>query len=189
MLAMKTLFFSDSHGCAGALRELDARIVKEAPDTLVFLGDSLYHGPRNAIQGDYDPQKASALFNSWVPRLLAVRGNCDAEVDQMLLHFPIQETSSTLWADGLCCFLTHGHIWGPDHLPPFFQGHIIASGHTHIPMLQTLPSGIVALNPGSIALPKGGSIPSYAVLQDRTLSLRDLYSGTPYQTLEIPSTP
>ena len=178
---MKILFFSDAHGCAGALRELAKRIGEESPDIIAFLGDALYHGPRNAIQGDYEPQSAADLFNAMTPRPVAVRGNCDAEVDQMLLKFPVQETSATLWADGIRVFLSHGHVWGPSNLPPFFEGEVIATGHTHVPTLLPLPGGMVALNPGSISIPKGGSVPSYATLDGRTLALKDLYSGGAYR--------
>lgn len=186
MSSMKALFFSDAHGCSGALRELVTRINEESPDEIIFLGDALYHGPRNGIQGDYNPQEAAELLNSLASRLVAVRGNCDAEVDQMLLKFPVQETSATLVLGDVRVFCTHGHVWGPDHLPPFFQGHLFASGHTHIPLLESLPNGPVLLNPGSISIPKGGSVPSYATLIDRTLSLKNLVTGSTYKTEVLP---
>lgn len=183
---MKILFFSDAHGCSGALRELTRRVEAESPDLVAFLGDALYHGPRNAIQDDYNPQEATDLLNALCPKIVAVRGNCDAEVDQMLLHFPIQETSATLWADDVRIFLTHGHVWGPENPPPFFDGDLLVTGHTHVPMIRPLPGGMTALNPGSISLPKGGSIPSYAMLCGRILTLKNLATGSAYRTLSLP---
>lgn len=183
---MKILFFSDAHGCANSLRTLTLRVADEAPDLVAFLGDALYHGPRNAIQDDYAPQEATDLFNALIPKIVAVRGNCDAEVDQMLLRFPIQETSATLWADDVRVFLTHGHVWGPENPPPFFDGDLLATGHTHVPMIRPLPGGLTALNPGSIALPKGGSVASYATLTARTLALKALATGAAYRTVSLP---
>lgn len=182
---MKLLFFSDSHGCAGALRELSKRIAEFAPDRILFLGDSLYHGPRNAIQGDYDPNEASALLNAMEKQIIAVRGNCDAEVDQMMLRFPLLETSTTVLAGNQSFFLSHGHVFGPGHIPSIPQETILATGHTHVPVIERLPTGHLHLNPGSISIPKGGSIPSYATFDGTTLALRDLYTGKTYRELTV----
>ncbi len=182
---MKVLFFSDAHGCAGPLRLLSKRVEAEAPDIVAFLGDALYHGPRNAIQDDYAPQEAADLLNALAPKIVAVRGNCDAEVDQMLLKIPVQETFATLWADGVRVFLSHGHVWGPGNLPPFLEADLVATGHTHVPLLARTPEGPFALNPGSISLPKGGSIPSYAILDGRQLALKGLQTGTAYRTATL----
>lgn len=178
---MKLLFFSDSHGCAGALRELTKRIAEFGPDRILFLGDSLYHGPRNAIQGDYDPNEAAALLNAMEKTIVAVRGNCDAEVDQMLLRFPLLETSATVLADDRTFFLSHGHVFSPGRMPPIPESTILATGHTHVPVIERLPSGHLHLNPGSIAIPKSGSVPSYATFDGTTLALRDLYTGAAYR--------
>ncbi len=181
----KFLFFSDSHGCSGALRELAARVENESPDLVCFLGDALYHGPRNSIQCDYNPRDSAALMNSMSDRIIAVRGNCDAEVDQMMLGFPLLETYSFVVCDGLRVFLTHGHIYGPDNLPKIAGPYVMVTGHTHVPVLEKDKSGIVFVNPGSIAIPKASSLPSYSVLEGRRFSLKALYTGQEYKSMTV----
>ncbi len=183
---MKIVFMSDIHGVPSALKSALASADALGYDRLVLLGDLLYHGPRNGVPNFYDPEEVARILNGLKDRIVAVRGNCDAEVDQMLLRFPIQETSATLWADDVRVFLTHGHVWGPENPPPFFDGDLLATGHTHVPMIRPLPGGLTALNPGSIALPKGGSVASYATLTARTLALKALATGTAYRTVSLP---
>lgn len=183
---VKILFFSDAHGSALALQDLKKRIEDEKPDLICFLGDAIYHGPRNAIQSDYAPKAAIELFNSIAEKLIAVRGNCDTEVDQMVLKFPCLESYTTVWADRRRFFLTHGHLFDAGNLPPLPPGTVIATGHTHIPRLEQADNGRILLNPGSISIPKNGSVPSYATYADGRFSLRALMTGSAYAELDAP---
>ena len=178
---MKILFFSDIHGVPDALEALLRHADRLAPDRLVLLGDALYHGPRNGVPADYDTVRTAELLNANRTRLLAVRGNCDAEVDQLMLEFPIMADFSELWTERDRFFLTHGHLWNENRLPPIAPGTTLAHGHTHLPVLKTLPGGITVFNPGSISLPKGGFPPSFGWYDGERLSLRQLADGAPLQ--------
>ena len=175
---MKILFFSDVHGVPDALEKLLRHAERLKPDRLVLLGDALYHGPRNGVPADYDTARTAELLNSVRGRLLAVRGNCDAEVDQMMLEFPIMADCAELWTETDRFFLTHGHLWNEDRLPPLAPGTTLVHGHTHLPVLKTLPGGVTVFNPGSISLPKGGFPPSFGWYDAGGLSLRRLDGGT-----------
>lgn len=178
---MKILFFSDAHGSAEALGELTLRIAAFKPELIVMLGDALYHGPRNALPGQYDCKRAAEMLNVYKNKLVAVRGNCDSEVDQMLLQYPMLADFSTLFADGTRFFLTHGHIWNEGNMPPVAAGTVLAHGHTHLPTLKTLEDGSVIYNPGSIAIPKQPDhIPTYGTWEDGVLSIRKLADGALY---------
>ena len=173
----RILFFSDSHGVAAAMQALRARVEADAPGLVCFLGDALYHGPRNGVPLDYDTKKSAEAFNAMAERIVAVRGNCDAEIDQMMLSFPMMGSYATVVADGVRLFLSHGHLWGPDEqLPPLPAGSIVATGHTHVPTVERVPD-LWCFNPGSISIPKGGSEPSYALLEGRLLTIRRLSDG------------
>ena len=181
----RILLFSDSHGVPAALRALRARVGADAPDVLCFLGDALYHGPRNGVPVDYDTKAAAAEFNAMADRIVAVRGNCDAEIDQMMLAFPMMGPCATVVADGARLFLSHGHAWGPDEaLPPLPAGTVVATGHTHVPTVQRV-DGVWCFNPGSISLPKGGSEPSYAVLDGLRLEIRRLADGATLRVADL----
>lgn len=171
---MKLMFASDLHGSSGACRAMLSRFEQEGAQTLCLLGDLLYHGPRNPLPPDYDPKTVANLLNNVKPKILCIRGNCDAEVDQMLLEFPITADYAALWLNGTRAYMTHGHVFGPDHLPPLLPGDTLLSGHTHIPARNT-EGGILMLNPGSVTFPKGGFPPTYLLYEDgrwfhRTLS-------------------
>ena len=182
---MKILFFSDVHGSPDALALLENRMERLKPELLVLLGDVLYHGPRNRLREDYAPQKVVSLLNPLKNELIAVRGNCDCEVDQMLLEFPIMAEYSTLFADGRRFFLTHGHHWNPEKLPPVPSGTVLAFGHTHLPLLEKLAEGIVAFNPGSISLPKGGNPPSFGFYDNGRLSIFNLETSDEMKSLVL----
>lgn len=158
---MRVLFISDVHGVPSALEAALKVGESLGYDKLVLLGDLLYHGPRNGVPNFYDPEKVVAMLNPLKDRIVAVRGNCDAEVDQMLLDFPIMGDYVVLDAGGETFFLTHGHIWNEFRLPPLGMGTVLAHGHTHVPELKKLECGITVFNPGSVALPKGGSSRSF----------------------------
>ena len=153
---MKLIIASDIHGSAywcGRLMEL---IEQENPDKVVLLGDLLYHGPRNDLPRDYAPKKVIPMLSGLADRIIAVRGNCEAEVDQMVLPFPCMADFALL-ADGRqTLYLTHGHKWNPDNLPPLTQGTAFLYGHTHV-KLDENRGGIRCLNPGSVSIPKDGS--------------------------------
>ncbi len=174
---MKLLFFSDVHGGPQALEKLLAHAETLQPDKLVLLGDALYHGPRNGVPVDYDTKRVADLLNQNSQRILAVRGNCDAEVDQMMLNFPIMADYSEILTDTARFFLTHGHRWNADNLPPLPQDAVLVHGHTHLPILNKLENGITVFNPGSISLPKGGNPPTFGWFDGKELSLRLLENG------------
>ena len=153
---MKLLIASDIHGSAYWCRKLMERIERENPDKVILLGDLLYHGPRNDLPKDYCPKEVIPMLSSLKEKILAVRGNCEAEVDQMVLPFPCMADYAMVEADGKTFYLTHGHLHGPDKLPPLESGSIFLSGHTHIKLDQTV-DGIRCLNPGSVSIPKDGS--------------------------------
>ena len=153
---MKLLIASDIHGSAYWCGKLLEVIEEVQPDRIVLLGDLLYHGPRNDLPKDYAPKQVIPMLSALADRILAVRGNCEAEVDQMVLPFPCMADYALLEAEGRCLYLTHGHLWNPDKLPPLKEGSIFLSGHTHV-KLDEDRSGIRCLNPGSVSIPKDGS--------------------------------
>ena len=153
---MKLIIASDIHGSAYWCEKLMELIRQEEPDKILLLGDLLYHGPRNDLPRDYAPKKVIPMLSSLAERIIAVRGNCEAEVDQMVLNFPCLAEYSVLMADGKTFYLTHGHHHNPDNLPPLPQGTVFLSGHTHVKLDKT-EGGIRCLNPGSVSIPKDGS--------------------------------
>ena len=158
---MKILFFSDVHGSPESLAQLWKQKDARKPEQLVLLGDALYHGPRNPLRPDYAPPKVVPMLNAEKERIIAVRGNCDSEVDQMLLEFPIMAEFSTLFADGF----------------KVAKGTVLAYGHTHLPQLERLENGLIAFNPGSISLPKGGNPPSFGWYENGHLQVLELETG------------
>ena len=158
---MRILFLSDIHGVPSTLEAALAAGEALGWDRLVLLGDLLYHGPRNGVPNFYDPGRVVKTLNGLKDRIVAVRGNCDAEVDQQLLEFPIMSDYAVLDAGRDTFFLTHGHIWNECRLPPLGTGTVLAHGHTHVSEIKKLPCGITIFNPGSVSLPKGGTSRSY----------------------------
>ncbi|MDO4538818.1 MAG: phosphodiesterase [Coriobacteriales bacterium] len=164
---MKLLIASDIHGAADACAQLMQAIDREQPDRVVLLGDLLYHGPRNDLPADYAPKRVIEMLNSLAGRVVAVRGNCEAEVDQMVLDFPCMATYNELFdpETGHVLFLTHGHVYGPglhnsvDKLPALAPGDALVYGHTHIKVSQEIPGlpGVWCFNPGSVGIPKDGT--------------------------------
>lgn len=171
---MKLLIASDLHGSAAAVRMLAQHIEREAPDRIVLLGDVLYHGPRNDLPEGYAPREVADILNGLADRIVAVRGNCDAEVDQMMLQFPCMADYALIEADGRLLYCTHGHLPGknPDDLPPLPVGSAFLSGHTHVKMLEER-NGITLVNPGSTSIPKDGQA-SFAVYRNGEFELRPL---------------
>ncbi len=167
---MKILFFSDVHGSPESLRTLWTQKERLCPDQLVLLGDALYHGPRNPLRPDYAPPAVVPLLNAEKERIIAVRGNCDSEVDQMLLHFPMTAPWQQVLMEKQRLFLTHGHLFGPDNLPALNQNDVLVYGHTHLPVAEQRGE-IFHFNPGSVSIPKGGFPASYGMLEDGVLSV------------------
>ena len=166
---MRILFLSDIHGVPSTLEAALKAGDTLGYDKLVLLGDLLYHGPRNGVPNFYDPVKVAGILNSLKSRIVAVRGNCDAEVDQMMFEFPMMSDYAVLDAGGETFFLTHGHLWNELRLPPLGIAGVLAHGHTHIPELKTLECGMKIFNPGSVSLPKGGSARSFGYYDGRDL--------------------
>ena len=153
---MKLVIASDIHGSAFWCRRLCETIDKFQPDKIVLLGDLLYHGPRNDLPRDYAPKQVIPMLSRYKDKILAVRGNCEAEVDQMVLPFPCMADYALLSCDGLNLYLTHGHKWHPEALPPLEEGSVFLCGHTHV-KLDEVKNGVRCLNPGSVSIPKDGS--------------------------------
>ncbi len=169
---MKLIIASDIHGSAFWCGKLMDLVKNEQPDKLLLLGDLLYHGPRNDLPRDYAPKQVIPMLSKYADRILAVRGNCEAEVDQMVLPFPCMSDSAQVLVDGTTMYLTHGHHHNPENLPPLPEGSIFLSGHTHV-KLDVVKNGIRCLNPGSVSIPKDGSH-SCLIWEDGTFSFRIL---------------
>ena len=180
---MKILIASDLHGSARYCRALLEAVRREEADRVVLLGDLLYHGPRNPLPEEYDTQATAAMLGELTGRVLCVRGNCDSEVDQMVLPFPILADSAWLAAEGAECYLTHGHLHGPDDPPPLAPGECLVCGHTHLPVLRRMKKGFTYLNPGSLSLPKEGTPHSYLTLEAGVFTWRDALTGDAFEPL------
>lgn len=181
----KIMIASDIHGSAYWCEKLIEAFEAERPDKLVLLGDLLYHGPRNPLPDGHDPKKVASLLSAVKEKLVCVRGNCDAEVDQMVLPFPVLADYAILLVDGRTLFLTHGHLYNPDRLPPMQKGEILLNGHTHVPCSKELGNGVLYLNCGSVALPKEDTPHSYLVFEDGAFLWKDLESGGVFDSLEL----
>lgn len=169
---MKFVIASDVHGSAYYMERLMQRVEAEQPDRILLLGDLLYHGPRNDLPRDYAPKKVIPVLNNLKERIIAVRGNCEAEVDQMVLDFPCMADYATVTVEEGTLYLTHGHHHNPEHLPPLPKGTAFLSGHTHVGRNQWV-NGVLCLNPGSVSIPKDG-FHSYMVYENGIFTRKDL---------------
>lgn len=179
---MKILIVSDIHGSLDAAHRIVA--LAASYDTVFCLGDVLYHGPRNDLPRSYAPKSVIPLMNSLSARILAVRGNCEAEVDQMVLSFPVMSTTAMAMVDGRRMVLSHGHIFNEDSLPP--AADIFLYGHTHIPVAH-MKDGVICFNPGSAGIPKGGFPASYGEYVDGVLNVRSLDDDKVMMSIDIRS--
>lgn len=170
---MKIMFASDIHGSFVYAQKLLEAFKKEQPQKLVLLGDLLYHGPRNDLPEGYAPKKVIELLNGMKEQLLCVRGNCDTDVDQMVLDFPILADYAIMYLDGRMLYITHGHNINPDNPPKLNKGDYLMNGHTHIPANKDM-GDFVYLNPGSVSIPKEGSDHSYMVYENGKFELRSI---------------
>jgi len=180
---MKLFFISDIHGSEANLKWALDKLQSSKADFLIILGDQLYHGPRNALPEDYNPSEVAKMLNVYKDKIIAVRGNCEAEVDQMLLSYPTLNDYSIILLDGRRFFLSHGHIFNPSNLPNLSKGDIFCYGHTHIPELIE-KNNIYIFNPGSISIPKGMYKKSYGIYEKNTLFIFD-YEDKPIFKLEL----
>ena len=175
---MKLMIASDIHGSAYYCQKMLDAFHREGADRLLLLGDLLYHGPRNDLPRDYAPKQVIEMLNGLRDRLLCVRGNCEAEVDQMVLTFPVLSDSCILWLDGRMIFATHGHVFNENALPPLRDGDILLHGHTHIPACRTHTEDgaprYTYLNPGSVSIPKEDRAHGYMTLTDGLFEWKDL---------------
>ncbi len=178
---MKLFFLSDIHGSAYYLKKAFEAYKREKAGGIVLLGDALYHGARNPLPRDYAPKEVTAMLNAHASEIIAVRGNCDSEVDAMVIHYPMMASYSWLRENGRRFFLTHGHLYGEENLPPLAPGDVFCYGHTHIPKAEK-HGEIFILNPGSISLPKENTPHSYGVLDGETFTVKDL-DGVPYRSV------
>ncbi|WP_058484869.1 phosphodiesterase [Defluviitalea phaphyphila] len=170
---MKLFFMSDIHGSAYYAKKGLELFKKENADYIIILGDELYHGPRNPLPKDYNPKEVINLFNEFSDKIIAIRGNCDGEVDDMVLNYPIMSTYSTILYDKKRLFLTHGHIYNEDNLPSLSKGDVFIYGHIHIPIAKK-EGDIFIINPGSISLPKENNPNSYGILEKDIFKIKDL---------------
>ncbi len=180
---MKYLIASDIHGSSFYCQKLMDAIDYEKPDRILLLGDLLYHGPRNDLPKEYDPKKVIEMLNSKADKIYCVRGNCDSEVDQMVLHFPCLSDSLLLDVNGQFIYCTHGHIYNEKNLPKLHAGDILLHGHTHIPC-KTEYENYIYLNPGSISIPKENSVHGYMMLKDNRFIWKDLSNFKEYMSYE-----
>lgn len=162
---MKLMIASDIHGSEYYCKKMLEAFEMQKSEKLLLLGDILYHGPRNDLPREYNPKGVIALLNPIKERLLCVRGNCDTEVDQMVLDFPVLADYALLHIDGKTIFVTHGHVYNPDNPPPLSKGDILLNGHTHIPALEDM-GDYTYINPGSVSIPKNGSEHSYIIMEN-----------------------
>ncbi|NLZ48876.1 MAG: phosphodiesterase [Clostridiales bacterium] len=170
---MKLLFVSDIHGSLFYAHKAIESFHNENAQHIIFLGDILYHGPRNPLPKDYYPKEVANLLNNYADKIIAVRGNCDSEVDQMMLNFPIMADYSNILYKGRRLFLTHGHIYNADNIPNLSKGDLLIYGHTHVPRAEKR-GHIYIINPGSVSIPKESSPNSYGVLKDNVFRIKGL---------------
>lgn len=173
----KYIIASDIHGSAYWCQQLLSAMENEGAEKLILLGDLLYHGPRNDFPDEYAPKKVFAMLNAIKEKILCVRGNCDSEVDQMVLEFPIMADYALL--DGGKCnlFLTHGHLFNAD-MPPLLQKNdLLFNGHFHTPCCKEMENGAIYANCGSVSLPKEGFPHSYILFDNGVLYWKDLETG------------
>ena len=173
---------SDLHGSAYYCKKMVEAFEREGADRLLMLGDLLYHGPRNDLPRDYAPKEVIPMLNGLKNKLCCVRGNCEAEVDQMVLDFPVMADYCILPAGEKLIYATHGHIYNVKNPPPLAEGDILLHGHTHVPAWTEFGQGNVYLNPGSLSIPKENSPHSYMIFEDGVFCWKDVDTGEIYHT-------
>ena len=170
---MKWLIASDIHGSAYWCRRLLEKYAQEKADRLILLGDVLYHGPRNDLPDEYAPKKVIEMLNGMSDQILCVRGNCDTEVDQMVLKFPVLADYALLELGERMIYMTHGHVYNENNLPPLREGDILLHGHTHVSKCVD-HGNYVYMNPGSVSIPKENTPHGYVTLENGTFLWKSL---------------
>ena len=182
---MKLIIASDIHGSAKWCRLLLDALENETADKLILLGDLLYHGPRNDFPDEYSPREVFAMLNAVKDKITAIRGNCDSEVDQMVLEFPCLADYALIDDNGRTLFLTHGHLYNTQNLPLLKKGDLLLNGHFHTPENRVLDNGAYYANCGSTALPKADTPHSYILVEDGVLYWKDLETGGIFDCLDL----
>ena len=182
---MKWMIASDLHGSAYYCRKMLEAFEREGADRLFLLGDLLYHGPRNDLPREYAPKEVIPLLNGKREKLLCVRGNCDAEVDQMVLEFPVLADYAVLPVGQRLIYATHGHIYHVKNLPPLAPGDVLLHGHTHVPAWTEFGQENLYLNPGSVRIPKENRPHSYMTLEGHTMQWKELESSAVFHELTL----
>ena len=182
---MKWMIASDLHGSAYYCRKMLEALEREGADRLFLLGALRYHGPRNDLPREYAPKEVIPLLNGKKEKLLCVRGNCDAEVDQMVLEFPVLADYAVLPVGQRLIYATHGHIYHVKNLPPLAPGDVLLHGHTHVPAWTEFGQGNLYLNPGSVSIPKENSPHSYMTLEGNTMQWKELESSAVFHELTL----
>ena len=170
---MKLMFASDIHGSAYYAQLLKDKYLGEKADKLILLGDLLYHGPRNDLPKGYNPKEVIEILNSLQNDILCVRGNCEAEVDQMVLQFPIMADYAVIYLGERLLYITHGHMHNPSNPPNLKKGDYLMNGHTHVSAIEDMGE-FVYLNPGSVSIPKENTGHSYMIYENGNFELRNL---------------
>ena len=170
---MKLLICSDIHGDLDSMQKVLNAFEEEKAEKILILGDLLYHGPRNDLPSTYAPKKVIELLNENKDNIFTVRGNCDTEVDQMVLNFPILADYAVFYLDGLTVFATHGHHHNTETPPALKRGDILLHGHTHVLKIEEFGNENTYINPGSVALPKNENPRTYMIYENRKFTIKD----------------
>lgn len=181
---MKWMIASDLHGSAEYCRKMIEAFAREGADRLLLLGDLLYHGPRNDLPEGYAPKEVIPLLNGLKQKICCVRGNCEAEVDQMVLEFPVMADYCILPLGDRLLYATHGHIYNTQNPPPLAPGDLLLHGHTHVPAWTAFGAGNLYLNPGSLSIPKENSPHGYMTLEGSRFQWKTL-DGAVYHQLDL----
>lgn len=182
---MKYMIASDLHGSEYYCDKMLAAFDSEKADRLILLGDLLYHGPRNDLPKDYNPKQVISKLNARKQQIFCVRGNCEAEVDQMVLEFPVLADYALLEQKGHMIFLTHGHLYNESNPPLLQPGDVLLHGHTHVQVCREMANGCMYLNPGSLSIPKENSAHGYMILKDGIFTWKDVESGHELQVYSL----
>ena len=169
---MKWFIASDIHGSAYWCRKMLESYRAEQADRMLLLGDVLYHGPRNDLPEEYAPKAVIEMLNKIKDEIINVRGNCDTEVDQMVLEFPVLADYAYITDESTTIFATHGHVYNTAKLPPMKKGDILLHGHTHVPVCEE-HENYTYINPGSVSIPKENSHHGYIILENRKFTWKD----------------
>ncbi len=181
---MKYFVLSDIHGDEICCKKALDIFSQSDCSAILLMGDILYHGPRNDLPKGYDPKGVIRLLSSLSEQIIAVKGNCDGEVDQMVLNFPILSVCNQLYLKTRKVFMTHGHTITRNLPPSLPNGSIFLYGHTHIPEAKK-ENGLFFLNPGSVSIPKGNFPSSYAILDESTFTIYDLNTQDPFMKIDF----